>query len=126
LGAPAVAGGDTLRPVSLEVVAIALTLVVHVLGAIVLVWAILGDEKVDWRGLLWPRDDDGGGGGGPGFEPPRDGEGGDGGGTLAPPLLPDTAPSPVRLREPGRIGDAHPRPARRPAHAPPERTPVRS
>ena len=35
---------------SLEVVAIALTLVVHVIGAIVLVWAIMGDEQVDWRG----------------------------------------------------------------------------
>jgi hypothetical protein len=93
--------------VSLEVIAIALTLVVHFLGAIVLVWAIVGDEEVDWRGTLWPRDDDGGGGG-PGFEPP----------------LVDAAPSPVRLREPGRIADALPRPARRPRHAP-ERVPVR-
>jgi hypothetical protein len=36
----------------------------------------------------------------------------------------DAAPSPIRLREPRRIADAHPWPARRPAHAP-ERTPVR-
>ena len=36
----------------------------------------------------------------------------------APPPLPDAAPSPVRLREPGRIADGYPRPARRPAHAP--------
>jgi hypothetical protein len=109
--------------VSLELIAIALTLVVHFLGAIVLIWAILGDEQIDWRGTLWPRDDDGGGGG-PGFEPPiDDGGSGSGGGLLTPPL-PDAAPSPVRLREPGRIADAHPRPARRPAHEP-ERTPAR-
>ncbi|HEV7494360.1 hypothetical protein [Baekduia sp.] len=106
---------------SLEVIAIALTLVVHFLGAIVLIWAIIGDEQIDWRATLWPRDDDGGGGG-PGFEPPRGPDGGPGGGMLAPPLA-DAAPSPIRLREPGRIADAHPRPARRPAHAP-ERTPV--
>ena len=107
---------------SLEVVAIVLTLVVHFLGAIVLVWAIIGDEQIDWRGTLWPRDDDGGGGG-PGFEPPHGPGGGDGGGMLPAPL-PDATPSPIRLREPGRIGDVHPRPARRPAHAP-VRTPVR-
>lgn len=106
---------------TLEVIAIALTLVVHFIGAIVLIWAIMGDEQVDWRGLLRPGDDDGGGGG-PGFEPPHSGDGG-GGGMLAAPLA-QAAPSPVRLREPGRIADAHPRPARRPAHAP-ERTPVR-
>jgi hypothetical protein len=102
--------------VSLELVAIALTLVVHVVGAIVLVWTLLDGEQIDWRGTLWPRDDDGGGGG-PGFEPPRDGHGGDGGGGTLP--LPDASPSPVRLREPGRIGEGYPRPARRPAHAPP-------
>ena len=55
----------TLTFVSLEVVAIALTLVVHVLGAIVLVWTVLDGENVDWRGTLWPRDDDGDWGGGP-------------------------------------------------------------
>jgi hypothetical protein len=108
--------------VSLEVIAIALTLVVHLLGAVVLVWAILGDEEVDWRRTLWPRDDDGGGGG-PGFEPPHRDGGGPGGGMPAPPLA-DAAPSPIRLREPGRIADALPRPARRPRHAP-ERVPVR-
>jgi hypothetical protein len=105
--------------VSLEVVAIVLTLVVHFLGAGVLIWAIIGDEQVDWRGTLWPKDDDGGGGG-PGFEPPTRG-GDDGGGGGLP--LPDAAPSPIRLRSPGRIGDAH-RPSRRPAHAP-ERAPSR-
>lgn len=106
---------------SLEVIAIALTVIVHFIGAIVLIWAITRDEEVDWRGILRPDDD--GGGGGPGFEPPRSGDGGGGGGMLAPPLAGAT-PSSVRLREPRRIADAHPRPARRPAHAP-ERTPVR-
>jgi hypothetical protein len=108
--------------VSLEVIAIALTVVVHFIGAIVLIWAIVGDEEINWRGMLWPGDDDGGGGG-PGFEPPQSGDDGGGGGMLAPPLA-DATPSPIRLREPRRIADGHPRPARRPAHAP-ERTPVR-
>jgi hypothetical protein len=37
--------------------------------------------------------------------------------------LPTSAPSDVRFREPGRLGDAHPRPARRPHQ--PERSPER-
>jgi hypothetical protein len=107
--------------VTLEVIAIGLTLLVHVLGAIVLVWAILDGEQIDWRGVLWPKDDDGGGG--PGFEPPVDSDDRPGGGSLP---LPNAAPSPVRLREPGRIAEKSPRPARRPAHAPsPERAPAR-
>jgi hypothetical protein len=108
--------------VSLEVVAIALTVIVHILGAAVLIAVLLDGEKIDWRGTLFPRDDDGGGG--PGWDPPRDDDPGAGGGVLAPPILPDAAPSPVRLREPGRIGEGYPKPARRPAH-PPERTPAR-
>lgn len=69
-----------------------------------------------------PDDDDGGG-----FEPPAPSPppppGGDG---LRPPL-PDAVPSRVRLRGPGRLGEALPSPARRPAHpAPvPARTPGR-
>jgi hypothetical protein len=108
--------------VSLEVIAIVLTVIVHFIGAIVLIWAITRDEEIDWLGILRPGDDDGGGGG-PGFEPPRSGDGGGGGDML---ILPPTGagPSSVRLREPGRIADAHPRPARRPAHTP-ERAPVR-
>ena len=108
---------------SLEVIAIALTVIVHYLGAIVLVRAVLGDEEVDWRSMLRPGDDDDGGGGGPGFEPPHGDDRGGGGGMLAPPLA-SAAPSPIRLREPGRIADAHPWPERRPAH-PPARTPGR-
>ena len=102
-----------------EIVAILLTLVVHVLGAGVLVWNLLDGEGFDWR-TLWPRDDDGGGGGTP--EPPTAPEP-DGGGLT---LLPDAGPSAVRLREPGRIGDGYPRPGRRPEHVPERpRVPVR-
>jgi hypothetical protein len=98
--------------VTKEVLALALTVLVHVIGMAALVWALLHDDdnRPDWRGW-WPGDDD---------EPPapQPGPGGDG--------LPlsDATPSKVRLREPGRLADAHPRPARRPAHAP-ERTPAR-
>ncbi|HEX8122065.1 MAG TPA: hypothetical protein VF549_12440 [Solirubrobacteraceae bacterium] len=38
--------------------------------------------------------------------------------------LPDAAPAPVRLREPGRIADGYPRRERRPVHEPAPR-PVR-
>jgi hypothetical protein len=102
--------------VTLEVVAIVLTVIVHFLGAAVLVAVLLDGEKIDWRGTLFPRDDDGGGG--PGWEPPVEPEPTGGGGIVTPPPLPDAAPSPVRLREPGRIREGYPRPARRPAHAP--------
>lgn len=104
-----------------EVAAIVLTVVVHVIGAVVLVWGMFdGENKPDWRSL-WPRDDDGGGGGG-GYdplEPEPDAPGG-------PALLPESAPARIRLRSPVRLADAHPRPARRPEHAPqpqPARTP---
>jgi hypothetical protein len=107
--------------VSLEVVAILLTLIVHILGAIVLVLVLLDGETVEWRSTLWPRDDDGPG---PGWDPPADDAGPDDGGVPAPTPLPDAAPSTVRLREPGRIREGYPKPARRPAHAP-ERAPAR-
>jgi hypothetical protein len=97
--------------VTWEIVAIVLTLVVHVLGAGVLVWNLLDGEGFDWR-TLWPRDDDGGGGGWP--EPPSAPDPAGGGLTL----LPDAGPPAVRLREPGRIGDGYPRPPRRPEHVP--------
>jgi hypothetical protein len=102
--------------VTLEIVALSLTLIVHVIGAGVLVWALLDGEGIDWRSL-WPRDDDGGGGGGP-KQPSAEPDPGGGGVPLMPPLLPDAATSAVRLREPGRIGEGYPRPARRPEHAP--------
>jgi hypothetical protein len=61
---------------------------------------MLRRDEGGWRDW-WPRDDDGGGGG--------DDPG---------PPLPDADPSGIRLREPGRIADGHPRAPRRPEHAP--------
>ena len=108
---------------SKEVAALLLTALVHVVGACVLVWAMLDGQRPDWRSL-WPHDDDGGGGGGgPGDEPrPRSGRPA---GELP---LPDAAPAPVRLREPVRLADLRPgRTDRRPQHVPvPERETARS
>jgi hypothetical protein len=98
------------------VIALAVTVIAHVIGAAVLIWAMMGSESVDWRRELWPRDDDGRGPGPDG--PPRDDPPDDGGGVPLPVPLPNAAPSPVRLREPGRIADGYPRPPRRPEHAP--------
>ena len=94
-----------------EVLALALTVLVHVIGMAALVWALLLDDenRPDWRGW-WPGGDDE-----PPAPPPQEPRGG------LP--LPDAEPSSVRLREPGRLADVHDRPARRPAHAP-ERTPA--
>jgi hypothetical protein len=101
-----------------EVLALALTLGVHILGAAALIAVLVrnsGADVKDW----WPGDDDGG--------PPRDEPRPtkpepDGGGGLP---LPDAEPAGVRLREPGQIAERYPRPARRPAHPPaPERTPA--
>lgn len=91
-----------------EVAALALTVLVHFIGLGALVYALLRDDEQrhDWRGW-WPGDDDA-------PTPPR-------------PPLPDAQPARVRLRDEGRLGDAHPPPPRRPAHAPrraPERTPA--
>ena len=110
---------------TLEVIAIALTLVVHFIGAMILVLrAVMGDEQVDWRGLLRPGDDDGGGGGGPGFEPPH------GAVTVAavaacwPRRWPMPRPRPSAFASPAgspmRIGGPH---AARPTHR--ERPPAR-
>jgi hypothetical protein len=100
----------------LELTAILLTLLAHVIGAGVLIYFLLDGEGFDWH-VLWPRDDDGRGGPGPDVDDPRDDR--PDGGVLAPvPPLPDAAPSAVRLREPGRIAEGYPKPARRPEHAP--------
>jgi len=92
---------------SAQIIAIGLTFVVHVVGAVFLVWAMIGsdDDVYGLRGW-WPRDDDGGG-------PPRPPEPDAGPGGLP---LPTAEPSPARLREPGRLADAHPAPRRRPEH----------
>jgi hypothetical protein len=99
--------------VTKEVLALGLTVLVHIVGMAALVWALLlGEEnRPDWRGW-WPGDDD---------DRPPEPRPGPGGGGLP---LPDAAQSAVRLREPGRLGDRY-RPARRPAHAP-ERAPGRT
>jgi hypothetical protein len=95
-----------------EIVALALVFLVHVIGGLLLVWALLDDEtRAGWR-RRW-----GGGGEDPQPEPPPP----------APspvarprPALPlaGADPSRVRLRGPGRLADARPLPLRRPGHAP--------
>ena len=92
---------------SAQLIAIGLTFLVHVVGAVFLVWAMIGEDD-DVRGLRdwWPRDDGGDG-------PPRPPEPGAGPGDLP---LPSAGPSPARLREPGRLADAHPPPPRRREH----------
>jgi hypothetical protein len=105
-----------------EITALGLVFVVHVIGGVLLVWALIDDEtRSGWR-KRW--------GSGPGPNPPDD----------PPPEPPAPRPSPqrqrpapaqlaaeqsrVRLRGPGRLADAHPRPPRRPEHVPqPARTP---
>ncbi len=105
----------------MEMTAIVLTFVVHVIGAGILVWALLDADEArpDWRGW-WPgerRPD--------GPDAPPEPVEPSGGGTQAP-ILPDAVPSAVRLREPGRLADVRPRPARRPAHpVEPVREPAR-
>jgi hypothetical protein len=95
--------------VSSESVALGILFVIHALGLVVLFVALMrgdggGGGWRDW----WPRDDD---------DRPRD----------PGPPLPGARQSPVRMREPGRLADAHRSPARRPQHAPaaPRRTPER-
>jgi hypothetical protein len=103
--------------------ALALVFVVHVVGGIMLVWALLdAEQRAGWR-RRWGR----GGHDGP---PPPQPPGSSGGRAPAEPPpaplpLPVTRGSSVRLREPERVADGYPRPARRPAHEPkPQRAPV--
>lgn len=103
-----------------EIIALALVFVVHVIGGLMLVWALLDtDQRTAWRRRWFGGggdDDERGPPGDP--QPPPDG----GSGARAPLPLPSGSPSRVRLREPVRVADAHPRPARRPGHPPaPER-----
>lgn len=104
---------------TLQVAALVLTFVIHLVGAAALVWALLGEDDV--RGLRgwWPRDDDG-----PDPRPLAPDPAPSGPGLPVP--LPDAAQAAVRLREPGRLGDALPRAPRRPSHPPqPAREPER-
>ncbi len=102
---------------TMELLALLLTFLVHVLGAAVLVWNLMdhdGETAGSWRDW-WPKDEP---------EPPVL-PAGPAGGAFTTPTLPDAQPSPVRLREPGRLGDHKPAPARRPAHPPAPERPVR-
>lgn len=100
-----------------EIFALGLVFVVHVIGGLMLVWALLDEEqRAGWR-RRW-----GGGDGGP--DDPSSQPGGGGGGR-APLPLPGAEPSVVRLREPVRAAEAYPRPPRRPAHPPHPRQPRR-
>jgi hypothetical protein len=98
------------------VAAILLTLIVHVIGMVLLL-ALCGRDLLEVFRMN-PYGDDGGGeppSGDPVTTPPPSGGG-------LP--LPDAEQAPVRLREPGRIGEKYPRPARRREHEP-ERAPER-
>ncbi len=101
----------------MELLALLLTFGVHVVGAGVLVWALIDKDDQDagsWRDW-WPKDRPDGPVG-PSPDP--------GGGGVERPVFSETQPSPVRLREPGRISERRPVPTRRPAH-PAEPVPVR-
>ena len=87
-----------------EALALGITFLIHVIGICVLFGLLIRSDEGGWRDW-WPRDDDG-----PGPEPG--------------PPLPSADPSRLRLREPGRLADAHRPPPRRPEH-PPERVPQR-
>ena len=97
-----------------EILAIGITLLVHIVGLVALVWMLLLDpaDRPDWRDW-WPRDED---------DAPRAPSPAPRGGGLP---LRDAAPSAVRLREPTLIGPGYARPSRRPEH-PPERVPERT
>jgi hypothetical protein len=107
-----------------EVIALALVFVVHLVGGLMLVFALLDDEqRAGWR-RRWGR---GRGGDGPPRPQPPTPPDARGPRDERPPALPlpVTAPSDVRLREPARVADGYPRPARRPEHEPqPQRAPV--
>jgi len=106
-------------------IALALVFAVHVVGGLMLVWALLdADQRAGWR-RRWggnpprPPDEDPPGPPSPPGSPLRSVP------ARAPLPLPVAAASRVRLRGPGQVADGYPRPARRPAHEPqPQRAPV--
>lgn len=98
-----------------EIFALALVFVVHVVGGVMLVWALLDrEQRAGWR-RRWR-----GGGGGGGDEPPQGPQPPSDGGRGTPPALPlpGGEPSRVRVREPARVAERYPRPGRRPSHPP--------
>lgn len=97
-----------------ESIAMALVFAVHVVGAVLLVWALLDAEQRDrWRhgGGFGGGDDDGGP---PKNLPPSGGP--DRRDERRPLPLADSAQSRVRLREPVRLAGGYRRVTRRPAH----------
>lgn len=94
------------------VIAIFILTVVHFAAFGMLFWHLAGRE-IFTTFRIGP---DSGGGGGSAPAPAPDGGGDRDGGVP----LPDAAPAPVRLREPGRLADGYPRRGRRPEHAPGE------
>ena len=95
---------------------ILLLTIVHFV-AFVALFAVLGDDMIDFFRPKRRPDDWG-------QDPPDEPVAPEPGGTGGLPL-PDAAQAPVRLREPGRIAERYPRPARRREHVP-ERTPERA
>jgi hypothetical protein len=93
-----------------ELLALGLTVLVHIVGLGTLVYVLLRNDGIDWRSW-WPSDDDG-------HDPPAPDapHGPPSGGDGVP--LGDAGAARVRLREPGRLADAYPPAPRRPAHAP--------
>jgi hypothetical protein len=93
-----------------EIIALALVFVVHVVGGLMLVWALLdGEQRSGWRRRWgWNGEDE---------DPsaPRPPPAGGGAARSRLPLA-GAGPSRVRLREPTRVAERYPRPARRPAH----------
>ena len=83
---------------------------VHFAAFALLFWHLAGREMLSMFGT---GSDEERGGGSRAPAPPD--PGGDRDGGLP---LPDAAPAPVRLREPGRLADGYPRRPRRPEHVP--------
>ena len=107
-----------------EIIALTLVFVVHVVGGVLLVWALLDEaQRSGWRRRLGGDGGDDGPASDP--QPPPD----RGGGARAPLPLPGGEPGRVRLREDVRVAAGYPRPSRRPSHPPqpephPERQPA--
>jgi hypothetical protein len=101
-----------------EIAALLIVFVVHLIGGVLLVWALLDDDtRAGWRRRWGFGRGDDRSPQPPAPQPPA---------AVKRPALPDLPAdqSAVRLRGPGRLADAHaPRP-RRPEHVPqPSRTP---
>jgi hypothetical protein len=98
----------------------ALHVIALAFGVVLFMMFLRSDTTSSWKP---PDDDDGGGGGGNDRLPTTTPKPRPTGGVP----LPDADPAQLRLRGPGRLRDAYPRPLRRPAHPQvPHRQPVRN